>query len=76
MGEPERVAEERKSLNGTLETLKRAVKVLQRDPDITNTSFGEDELADELQRDSQQKRREAVKGPEGGRDGGGFNQSQ
>lgn len=28
MGEPERVAEERKSLNGTLETLKRAVKVL------------------------------------------------
>ena len=48
LGEPERVAEERKSLNATLETLKKALKVLQRDPDITNTAFGEDELADEL----------------------------
>jgi hypothetical protein len=48
MGEPERVAEERKSLNSTLEVLKRAVKVLQRDPDITNTAFGEDELAEDL----------------------------
>jgi hypothetical protein len=48
MGEPERVAEERKSLNVTLETLKKAVKVLQRDPDITNTAFGEDELGEEL----------------------------
>jgi len=28
LGEPERVTEERKSLNGTLETLKRAVKVI------------------------------------------------
>jgi hypothetical protein len=27
-----------------LETLKKAIKVLQRDPDITNTAFGEDEL--------------------------------
>ena len=44
LGEPERVTEERKSLNGTLDTLKKAIKVLQRDPDITNTAFGEDEL--------------------------------
>lgn len=44
LGEPERVAEERKALNGTLDTLKKAIKVLQRDPDITNTAFGEDEL--------------------------------
>jgi len=28
LGEPERVTEERKSLNGTLETLKKAIKVL------------------------------------------------
>jgi len=28
MGEPERVTEERKSLNSTLDTLKKAVKVL------------------------------------------------
>jgi len=44
LGEPERVAEERKSLTLTLETLKNAIKVLQRDPDITNTAYGEDEL--------------------------------
>lgn len=44
LGEPERVTEERKQLNGTMDTLKKAIKVLQRDPDITNTAFGEDEL--------------------------------
>lgn len=33
LGEPERVTEERKSLNATLDTLKKAVKVLQRDPE-------------------------------------------
>lgn len=59
LGEPERVAEERKSLNGTLETLKKAIKVLQRDPDITNTAFGEDELEEQLRLDSMGKRREA-----------------
>lgn len=58
MGEPERVTEERKQLNGTLDTLKRAIKVLQRDPDITNTAFGEDELGDELMKESMNKRRE------------------
>lgn len=70
MGEPERVAEERKSLNTTLETLKKAVKVLQRDPDITNTAFGEDDLGEELRQESMQKRRDGVKGNDGGRDGG------
>jgi len=48
LGEPERVTEERKSLNSTLETLKKAVKVLQRDPDITNTVVGEDDLDQDL----------------------------
>jgi hypothetical protein len=52
LGEPERVAEERKSLNTTLETLKKAIKVLQRDPDITNTAFGEDELEESLRIES------------------------
>ncbi len=33
LGEPERVTEERKQQNGTLETLKKAIKVLQRDPE-------------------------------------------
>ena len=52
LGEPERVAEERKSLTTTLETLRKALKVLQRDPDITNTAFGEDELEGELRLDA------------------------
>jgi len=52
LGEPERVTEERKQLNTTLDTLKNAIKVLQRDPDITNTAFDEDELAGELRLES------------------------
>jgi len=60
LGEPERVAEERKSLNATLETLKKALKVLQRDPDITNTAFGEDELENDLRLDTERRRREAA----------------
>lgn len=63
LGEPERVAEERKSLNATLDTLKKALKVLQRDPDITNVAFGEDELEEELRQQSMQKRREADRRP-------------
>jgi dynamin 1-like protein len=55
MGEPERVTEERKQLIATGETLKKAIKVLQRDPDITNTAFGEDELENELRADSLQR---------------------
>ncbi len=51
LGEPERVAEERKSLIATNDTLKKAIKVLQRDPDITNTAFGEDELEEQLRID-------------------------
>jgi len=58
LGEPERVAEERKSLSSTLETLKKAIKVLQRDPDITSTAFGEDELEEQLKIDAMQRRRE------------------
>jgi len=51
MGEPERVAEERKSLNATLTILKNAIKVLSRDPDITNTAFGETDLENDLRED-------------------------
>lgn len=58
LGEPERVTEERKALNATLDTLKNAIKVLQRDPDITNTAFGEDELEEQLRLESMNKRRE------------------
>lgn len=58
MGEPERVAEERKSLNSTLETLRKALRVLQRDPDITNTSFGDDELFEALRNEPKLARKE------------------
>jgi hypothetical protein len=69
------VAEERKSLNATLDTLKKALKVLQRDPDITNTAFGEDELADELRQDAERRRREATASKAGPPGGGQMNQS-
>lgn len=79
MGEPERVTEERKSLNGTLDTLKKAIKVLQRDPDITNTAFGEDELEEQLRLESMNRRRdeEQKRRPNtgGGGMGGGANDS-
>ena len=52
------MTEERKALNTTLETLKKAIKVLQRDPDITNTAYGEDELEEQLRIESMQKRRD------------------
>jgi hypothetical protein len=58
LGEPERVAEERKSLTATLDTLRKAIKVLQRDPDISNTAYGEDELEEQLKIDAMQRRRE------------------
>lgn len=59
LGEPERVAEERKSLIATNETLKKALKVLQRDPDITSNGYGgEDELEEALRAEAMQKRRE------------------
>ena len=48
LGEPERVAEERKCLLGTIETLSRAVKVLTRDPDIAGSAVGDEELYEAL----------------------------
>lgn len=68
-------------MNGTLDTLKKAIKVLQRDPDITNTAFGEDELEEQLRLESMNKRREAEvnRRPNTGNAGGGgqdWNQRQ
>jgi hypothetical protein len=45
-------------LTATLETLKKAIKVLQRDPDITSSAFGENELEEELKLDSMQRKRD------------------
>jgi hypothetical protein len=33
LGEPKHVSEERKTLNVTLEAMKKAIKILQRDPE-------------------------------------------
>lgn len=33
LGEPKHVTEERKTLNKTLEAMKKAIKILQRDPE-------------------------------------------
>lgn len=45
LGEPPHVAEERETVNKTLEVLKRAQKVLKRDPDLaTVPRFDEDNI--------------------------------
>lgn len=36
LGEPAHIAEERATINKTLETLKKAQKVLKRDPDLAS----------------------------------------
>jgi hypothetical protein len=64
-----------------MDTLKKAIKVLQRDPDITNTAFGEDELEEQLRLESMNKRREdeGKRRPppsRDGGDGGNWNQRQ
>jgi hypothetical protein len=54
--------------------LKKAIKVLQRDPDITNTAFGEDELEEQLRIESMQKRKEdeGKRRPDPQNSGGGY----
>jgi hypothetical protein len=44
MGEPTRITERRKALSDILATLKNALKVLQRDPDISSNTVGDEEL--------------------------------
>ena len=48
LGEHPAITEERNKLKGTLEVLKHAVKVLQRDPDITNVITLDDKLERDL----------------------------
>lgn len=44
LGEPARITERRVALNAVLTTLKNSLKVLQRDPDISANTIGDDEL--------------------------------
>jgi hypothetical protein len=75
LGEPERVTEERKALNTTLDILKNAVKILTRDPDITNTAAFEDELGEELRQEAMNVKREQNNNSSGGGNRGGDNRS-
>jgi len=52
LGEPPSVTERRKQLRQTIDVLKGALKVIQRDPDITSAGMdgADGELADELRR--------------------------
>jgi len=44
LGEPARITERRVALMAVLTTLKNSLKVLQRDPDISANTIGDDEL--------------------------------
>lgn len=44
LGEPARITERRKALSDVLKVLKDAIKVLQRDPDISANTVGDEEL--------------------------------
>lgn len=44
LGEPATISERRKTLTDILNTLKNSLRVLQRDPDISANTLGDDEL--------------------------------
>jgi len=54
MGEPARITERRKALTEVLNTLKNSLKVLQRDPDISANTVGDEELEAALRADHQE----------------------
>ena len=61
LGEPKNVTERRNMLTSIIKTLKASLKLLQRDPDITAASAVDDgELAEELRKDAQQRKNDAV----------------
>lgn len=55
LGEHPAITEERNELTRTLEILKHATKVLQRDPDITNVLSLDDKLERDLREDTQEQ---------------------
>jgi len=57
LGEPPQIAERRKGLNEILETLRKAVRVLERDPDIATNTVGDPELENEIRRQQQENAR-------------------
>lgn len=74
LGEPARITERRKALTEVLGTLKNALKVLQRDPDISANTVGDEELEATLRAESMAQRNQSMAGgrgpPQGGPPGG------
>ena len=56
LGEPKNITERRKALAGILGTLKNSLKVLQRDPDISANTVGDEELEAMLRAEGQERR--------------------
>ena len=54
LGEPKRITERRKALQEVLATLKHSLKVLQRDPDISSNTVGDEELEAALRAQARQ----------------------
>lgn len=57
LGEPARITERRKALSDVLATLKNSLKVLQRDPDISANTVGDEELENALRVQAMEDRR-------------------
>jgi len=57
LGEPKSITERRKAISVVLETLKSALKVLQRDPDISANTIGDSELEMILRQEAMNQRR-------------------
>jgi len=56
LGEPKNISERRNALNDVLKTLKGALKVLQRDPDISANTVGDEELEAMLRGEAMERR--------------------
>ena len=70
MGEPARITERRKMLTEILGTLKNSLKVLQRDPDISANTVGDEELEAALRSDASERRNQSMAQRPGPGDGG------
>ena len=49
LGEPPEITAERKTLETSIKTMKKSLKVLQRDPEITATLSYDDDLSRDIQ---------------------------
>lgn len=66
MGEPARITERRKTLTDILTTLRNSLKVLQRDPDISANTVGDEELEAALRSDATERRNQSMAQRPGG----------